>query len=220
MRFRTVGSMGHPYWPLFDLELRTPDLRLRPMREADLVALAGIMPPDLELDPAATRYDMGDEHVSRGIVACQSYWRALGSWHPESWRLIFTVFAGDEMIGLQELEGHDFPTLRTVDSASWLVSAARGRGYGKQMRSGVLALAFGPLEAREAITSAWHDNHASLGVSRSLGYRDNGLSLHKRDDGVDVMTHLRLTRDRWLTGTAHYDVRITGFDPCRALFGL
>jgi RimJ/RimL family protein N-acetyltransferase len=208
------------YWPLFDLELQTPDLRLRPMTETDLVPLAGIMPPDLELDPAATRYDMGDEQISRGIVACQGYWRAFGTWHPEAWRLNFIVFAGAEMIGVQELEGNEFPMLRTVDSSSWLVSGVRGRGYGKQMRGAVLALAFGPLEAREAITSAWHDNHASLGVSRALGYRDNGLSLHKRDDRVDVMTHLRLTRDDWSNGAARDDVRISGFDRCRPLFGL
>jgi len=212
--------MAHPYWPLFDLELTTPDLHLRPMREADLVSVAGIMPADLELDPAATRYAVDDEQVSRGIVPCQHYWKAFGTWHPQAWRLNFTVFAGDEMIGVQELEGNDFPTLRTVDSSSWLVSGVRGRGYGKQMRSAILALAFGPLEAREAITSAWHDNHASLGVSRALGYRDNGLSLHRRDDGVDVMTHLRLTRNDWLTGAARQDTHISGFDQCRALFGL
>jgi RimJ/RimL family protein N-acetyltransferase len=220
MRFRTVGRMGHPYWPLFDLDLRTPNLHLRPISEADLVTIAGILPPDLELEPAATRYDVGDEHVSRGIVACQRYWRAFGTWNPEAWHLSFAVFDGLEMIGVQELESHDFPTLRTVDSASWLVSGVRGRGYGKQMRTAVLALAFGPLGAREAITSAWHDNHASLAVSRALGYRDNGLSLHRRDDSVDVMTHLRLTRDDWLIRTADSDVRIAGFDPCRALFGL
>ena len=30
-----------------------------------------------------------------------------------------------------------------------------------------LRTAFGPLHAPAAITSAWHDNHASLGVSRA-----------------------------------------------------
>jgi len=212
--------MGHPYWPLFDLKLQTQDLHLQPMTEADLVLLGEIMPPDLELDPAACRYDMGDEQTSRGIVACQGYWRAFGTWHPQAWRLNFIVSAGAEMIGVQELEGHDFPTLRTVDSSSWLVSGVRGRGYGKQMRGAVLALAFGPLEACEAITSAWHDNHASLGVSRALGYRENGLSLHKRNDGVDVMTHLRLTRGDWLKDPGRQDVDISGFDACRPLFGL
>jgi hypothetical protein len=32
--------MTHPYWPLFDLRLRTGDLELRPMTEADPAKLA------------------------------------------------------------------------------------------------------------------------------------------------------------------------------------
>jgi RimJ/RimL family protein N-acetyltransferase len=63
--------------------------------------------------------------------------------------------------------GNDFLALRTVDTSSFLIPSAHGRGYGKQMRAAVLALAFGPLHAPAAITSAWHDNHASLGVSRA-----------------------------------------------------
>lgn len=80
----------------------------------------------------------------------------------------------------------------------------------------VLAVAFGPLAAEAAITSAWHDNHASLGVSRALGYRPNGESLHRRGDAVDVMTHLRLRRADW---PGPGDVEIEGFEACRALFG-
>jgi hypothetical protein len=55
------------------------------------------------------------------------------------------------------------------------------------MRRAVLALTFGPLQARAAIAEAWHDNHASQGVSRALGYRPNGESLHRRGDGVDTI---------------------------------
>jgi RimJ/RimL family protein N-acetyltransferase len=67
------------------------------------------------------------------------------------------------------LEGQDFLVRRTVDSSSQLRTDARGRGWGKQMRRAVLALAFGPLGAELAVTSAWHHNRASLGVSRALG---------------------------------------------------
>jgi RimJ/RimL family protein N-acetyltransferase len=69
-----------------------------------------------------------------------------------------------------------------VDSSSFLTGAVRGRGLGKQMRAAVLTLAFGPLGARFAITSAWSDNHASLGVSRALGYVENGETADRRDD--------------------------------------
>ena len=101
-------------------------------------------------------------------------------------------------MGFQELEGNDFLLLRTVDTSSFLIPSVRGRGFGKQMRRAVLALAFGPMEAAAAITSAWHDNHASLGVSRALGYQPNGESLHAREGRSDVMIHLRLRRSDWL----------------------
>src|SRR4029079_19332889 len=121
----------------------------------------------------ATTYDVADARVRRGIVVHQSYWKYYGSWRPEAWRLNFVVHHGGRLIGVQELEGNDFLALRTVDTSSHLVADARGLGLGKAMRAAVLALAFGPLDAEVAITSAWHDNHASLGVSRALGYQPN-----------------------------------------------
>jgi RimJ/RimL family protein N-acetyltransferase len=212
--------MTHRYWPLFGLRLASPDLALRPMAEADLAAIAGLLPDDVEQDPAATTYAIGDDSISRGIVSCQRYWKAYGMWHPGAWRLNFVVSAAGHIIGVQELEGNDFPVLRTVDTSSFLISSARGRGYGKQMRGAVLALAFGPLQARAAITSAWHDNHASLGVSRALGYRPNGESLHARGDAADVMVHMRLQSEDWLARGSAGQFQISGFDPCRPLFGL
>jgi RimJ/RimL family protein N-acetyltransferase len=178
--------MTYEWWPLFDLRLAGPRLTLRPMREADLDLLAGQLPEDLELDPAATRFDHVGERVQRGIVTHQGYWKAYGSWRPQAWRLNFVVTAGagpgGSVIGVQELEGVDnFLVTRTVDTSSYLNKSARGQGYGKEMRRAVLTLAFGPLNARAAITSAWHDNEASLGVSRALGYRPNGESLHERE---------------------------------------
>ena len=98
------------------------------------------------------------------------------------------------------------------------------------MRRAVLTLAFEHLSAEHAITSAWHDNAASLGVSRSLGYTDNGIERHRRDDGsgtrADDMVHLRMTRAQWDTSGASGDsggsngINVEGFDPCRPFFGL
>src|SRR6185295_5583566 len=103
-----------------------------------------------------------------------------------------------------------------VDTSSYLIADVRGQGLGKRMRAAVLALAFGPLEAEAAITSAWHDNHASLGVSRALGYQDNGVSRMQREGGhgVDVLTHLMLSREAWLESGLAGDVQIEGFEPC------
>ena len=212
--------MAHPYWPLLDLRLRIGDLELRPMTEADLLPLAELLPDDVEFDPDATRYLGLSEAVNRRVIGFQHYWKSYGSWRPDRWRLAFCVRADGELVGVQELEAEDFPLLRTVDSASHLVVAARGRGIGQRMRRAVLALAFGPLQAQAAISSAWHDNHASLAVSRTLGYQPNGESRHRRGDGVDTMVHLRLRRSDWLVGAGGAGVVIEGVEPCLPYFGL
>ena len=127
---------------------------LAPLVEADLEELVARLPDDVELDPSATAYEGADPGTRRGTVVHQGYWRGYGTWSPAAWRLDFVVRRGGELLGRQELEGNDFPKLRTVDSSSWLVEAVRGQGIGKRMRRAVLAFAFGPLGAREAVTSA------------------------------------------------------------------
>jgi RimJ/RimL family protein N-acetyltransferase len=177
--------MSDGYWPMFDIHLTTPHLELRHLTEANLGPLAAIIPADAEQDPSSTTYPGLEPVRARGVVAHQDYWRARGNWRPESWALSFGVFRAGELLGYQGLEGDDFATLRTVDSSSFLTKAARGHGFGKQMRAAVLTLAFGALGARFAITSAWNDNHASLGVSRAIGYLDNGVTAHRRGQTLE-----------------------------------
>ncbi|SES14865.1 Protein N-acetyltransferase, RimJ/RimL family [Pedococcus cremeus] len=209
-----------PHWPLHGLSLCTPELELRPVTEADLPGLAVQLSVDLEVDPTATRYDGLSDADNRALALHQGYWRSVGTWRPESWALPFAVRHGDDVVGSQTLEGEDFPRLRTVDSASWLAPEARGRGWGVQARAAILALAFGPLGATAAVTSAWHDNGASLGVSRSLGYQPNGVTTHWRGDRPDEMVHLRLTREQWRDSPWRDRVEVRGFEPCRPFFGL
>ena len=123
----------------------------------------------------------------------------------------YVAFAGTESLPLSGMESPEPPT-------TW--NSARGSGVGKAMRRAVLALAFGPLGARAAVTSAWHDNHGSLGVSRSIGYLPNGESLMARDGGADTLVHLRMTRKEWDATGAAAGVAIDGFEPCRPYFGL
>ncbi|MGZ6793596.1 MAG: hypothetical protein ACXVFV_11625, partial [Mycobacteriales bacterium] len=61
---------------------------------------------------------------------------------------------------------------------------------------------------------AWEDNAASLGVSRSVGYVDNGVDLRPRGDGVGRMQRLLLTDWR-----SPVPVAVTGCDDCLALTG-
>ena len=154
-----------------------------------------------------------------GPITHQQYWHAMGTWSVRDWRLNFGVWLEDRLIGAQELEARDFRRLRTVDTASFLDSDVRGNGHGKAMRTAVLALAFDHLGAEYAVTSAWKDNRSSLGVSRALGYVDNGFDRHRRDDYADDMVHLRLTRDAWKV-RGPYTVRVECLEPCLTFFGV
>ena len=214
--------MDRPFWPLPGLRLRTSDLLLRPTTEADLPDVVATLSADVTSDPGLPRFPELDERARRAVAAHQSYWQSVGAWSVEDWRLDFVVMVGERIIGVQSLEGKDFQVLRTVDSASHLASDARGRGWGKQTRRAVLALAFGPLGAEYAITSAWHHNAASLAVSRAIGYQPNGESRHRSDTGpgADTMVHLRLSRADWEASGQAASVQISGFESCRPLFGL
>jgi RimJ/RimL family protein N-acetyltransferase len=120
---------------------------------------------------------------------------------------------------VQALEGKDFRLRRVVDSYSWLVRDARGQSVGKQMRAAVLELAFRGLGARHAISEAYEDNDASLGVSHALGYKDNGRSVERRDDREETVwsQHVLLAASDW---SAPWPVTIEGLEPCLPLFGL
>ena len=195
-------------WPLPGLRLRHAGLLLRPTTEADLPSVVAALPDDVDLDPTLP--------ADRATAVHQGYWRAMGSWSPDAWVLSLLVLRGDELVGVQTLEGTDFPLLRTVDTASWLVPSARGQGVGKAMRAAVLSLAFGSLGAEAAVTSALASNASSLGVSRSLGYRPNGEHFFRSGDRRDVLVHLRMLRAEW----SGAPVEVDGFEDCRGLFGL
>ena len=63
---------------------------------------------------------------------------------------------------------------RSVASGSYLGLAHQGQGTGKLMRHALLHLAFAGLGAREARSEALAGNDASHGVSRALGYVEDG----------------------------------------------
>jgi RimJ/RimL family protein N-acetyltransferase len=205
-------------WPLHGIRLRTADLDLRVMTEADLPGLCALLPDDLSMNPHATTYAGLDGRANRRAIIAQAYWRALGVWSPDDWALPFVVRSGGEVVGAQWLEGPDWRADRTVDSSSWLVAPARGRGLGKQMRAAVLALAFGPLQADAAVSSAVVDNASSLGVSRALGYRDTHRSVLEHSG--ETLQHVRLERATWERSGQARQVVIAGVSPALPLFGV
>jgi RimJ/RimL family protein N-acetyltransferase len=209
--------MTYADWPIFDIRLRCREVELRPVREADLPELAALEPDDYDLDPRLVMLPGLTERQNRQRLFHQGYWRALGTWSPESWVLHLAVRVGGALAGVQTLEGDDFPELRTVDSASWLTPALRGRGLGVAMRTAALGLAFDHLGALAAVTSATLDNAASLGVSRRIGYQDNGIGFVNSRSGRITLQHLRLPVESWTHGP---EVEVHGAEQCRNLFGI
>jgi RimJ/RimL family protein N-acetyltransferase len=209
-----------PGWPLFGLRLHCRSVRLRAVRQDDLGELAAIRPDDYEHHPRAELFDGLDLRENRRRLSYQEYWRSMGTWSPSSWCLDLVVEVDGERVGVQSLEADGFPVRRTVDSGSWLIPRARGRGHGVAMRMAVLGLAFDHLGAVAAITSALTGNAASLGVSRRIGYQPNGVSLNDSGHGAIELTHLRLLAADWQRSGLGREVTVTGFEPCRPWFGL
>ncbi|MDH2444213.1 GNAT family protein [Amnibacterium sp. CER49] len=204
-------------WPGTGLLLRSPAVELAPMTAELLDALALLLPDDIELDPAVP-LPPGEVRAARREAYRTAVRRDREGFDPDGWKLHLAVrLPTGALAGVQTIEAERFAAERTVDSASWLVPEARGRGIGIRMREAVLALAFGPLAADAAITSAWRDNAASLGVSRHLGYRYERTSRLVTPERDGELVHLRLSRAAWLASGSGQDVLVTGARP--ELFG-
>jgi hypothetical protein len=86
------------------------------------------------------------------------------------------------------------------------------------MRAAVLALAFGTLDARAAISSAVVGNGASLGVSRALGYRVTHRSVLEHSG--EPLQHVRLDRATWDGSGLAREVAVDGVLPALPFFAL
>jgi RimJ/RimL family protein N-acetyltransferase len=208
-------------WPLFDLAVRTPRLELRPPRESDMYALVHLAGEGIH-DPSSMPFlvpwtDLPSPRRERESL--QFYWRCWAEWSAERWRLPLVAVADGVVVGTQDLAADDFVTRRVVETGSWLGAAHQGRGLGKEMRSAVLHLAFVGLDATRALTGAWHDNGASLGVTRALGYEPNGDQVRLRRGRPALELEFKMDRagfDR----IRRSDIVVDNLDPCLPLFGL
>ncbi|MEU4214001.1 GNAT family protein [Actinoplanes sp. NPDC026623] len=209
------------YWPLFGLRLRTPRLELRVPGPDDLqrlaaVAAAGVHAPDRQ--PFVVPWtDVTPLERARNTL--QWHWNTWARWSPREWSLNFVTVADGQVIGTQALDAKDFAVLRQVGTGSWLGREHQGKGYGTEMRAAVLDLAFTGLGAGWATSEAFADNDASYGVSRRLGYVDDGTARHLVRGEAVVGRRLRLDREGWAAART-VDVRIEGLEPCLPMFGL
>ena len=95
----------------------------------------------------------------------------------------------------------------------------QGRGLGTEMRAAVLGLAFDHLGAERARSEAFTDNPASLGVSRRLGYREDGSRTVVVRGRPRQQTRLLLHRADFQAHRPAWTPTVTGLDACRALLG-
>jgi RimJ/RimL family protein N-acetyltransferase len=211
--------MGHPLWPIYDLRLRTDRLELRLPNEDELVELCrvartGIHPPG-EMPFGIAWSVKPSPRFEREFI--QYHWGARATWTPDAWNLELAVFLDGRPIGHQGLFARDFAVMRTVGTGSWLGAPYQGRGIGTEMRGAVLALAFDGLGAEVAESSAFLDNLASAGVSRALGYADNGYGRLAPEGMARETGRFRMIRQAWLA-RPRPAVSIEGLDGCLDLF--
>lgn len=209
-------------WPIFGIRIRTPRLELRPVDNDLAFELADLAARGIH-DPSSTPFgrpwtDVPPDELRRNSV--QYYWHVWADWKVDKWDLPFAVIEKGVVAGVQGLMSEHFPVLRAFETGSWLGKDFQGRGIGKEMRAAVVQFGFDGLRAIDAFTSAYDDNDASLGVTRSLGYEDNGLGIKLRRDQRAEMLAFRMKREDWLK-QRRTDIVIDGLDaPCLEQFGL
>jgi RimJ/RimL family protein N-acetyltransferase len=208
-----------PFWPLFDLVVRTPRLEMRVPREDEFGALIALIEAGIH-DPATMPFTSPFTDVPaprRARESAQFWWRQRAEWSPDKWSYTGAVYVEGQVVGVQGMMSDHFGAMRSVETGSWLGRAFQGQGLGREMRQAVLHLAFEGLGAEVAHSGAFHDNAASLATSRSVGYVDNGETRALRRGTADRILKVRMDRATW-EERRRDDIEITGLDGCLDMF--
>ncbi|GAA2804516.1 GNAT family N-acetyltransferase [Kribbella solani] len=210
-------------YPLFKVRVSTPVLSLHAATDELLDRLSGVVragkmhaEPSPYDDPISFYEPDPDLRVAKWL---RSMWRGRGTVEAEKWRLYFVVMVDGEPIGMQDVWGVEFATFGTVTSFSWLSSDHRGRGYGQEMRTAMLHLAFEGLGAKEATSDAFVDNQGSNAISRNLGYEPNGADWATRQGEPVLLNRWRLTRSTWEKHRRD-DIQLHNIEACHAFLPL
>lgn len=207
-------------WPPYQVTITAGDLELRIVRDddfaefADLV-LSGVHDPEqmpfsfpwTDADPAELPANYAKFH-----------WNNRSNFRPDQFSLEFAVRRNGELVGSQGFATKDFAITRTGETGSWLGRRFHGQGIGTRMRRAICAFAFDELGALEITSGAFTDNPSSLGVSRKIGYRPNGVKRLARRGELAHLQRLVLTPETFIRGDE--EIKITGTEALRRFIGL
>jgi RimJ/RimL family protein N-acetyltransferase len=145
----------------------------------------------------------------------QYHWEQRAAMTPASWTLEMVVRVDGDIVGCQGISTRDFAVTRTGETGSWLGRMHHGRGIGTLMRQAICVLCFDHLGFEEITSGAFADNQPSQGVSRKVGYRENGARRFARKGSLATMVQLVLRPEDLVRPP--YDVEVEGAERFVAL---
>ncbi len=207
-------------WPPYAFTVSCGDLSLRVVRDDDLPELIELVRDGVH-EPERMPFSVPWTRTPPERLPAEYlryHWSARHQVSPQDWQLHCAVRLGGVLVGVQDLRGKDFPVTRAGQTGSWLGRRFHRRGIGTRMRQAVCAFGFDVLGAQELRSSAFVDNPASLGVSRKVGYVEDGTFVVDRE-GVGVTEHRLLLRPEVFVRPAE-PVVVHGAEPLLAFLGL
>jgi len=137
--------VGSAIWPLFELGVSTPRLRLRYVdddlgeRLAELAALGIHDPANMPFSEPWT--DASPPELQRNTV--RYYWRCRAETGCDAWAVNLAAFDHrEQLVGACCLEAQNFRQSRTASTGSWIGRSFQRRGLGREMREAGLHLLF------------------------------------------------------------------------------
>lgn len=208
--------VGHLIWPLADLEVVTPRLTLRHIGDELGVELAHLAADGIH-DPATQPFsepwtDVPSAQLEENTL--RYFWKCRAEKTAEHWDLCLAVVVDDMPVGVCTVHSDGFPTGRTATTGSWLGRRFQRQGLGLEMRQAALHLLFAGFGASHALTRAWHDNAASLGVTQALPYTQTATTHEHRRIHLDTMIEFSMTAERWNT-IKRVDIQLVGISAVR-----
>jgi RimJ/RimL family protein N-acetyltransferase len=206
-------------YPPLGLRICAGPLELRGIGEPEVLALLAVVQRGIH-DPSWTPFavpwtDAPAEDLPLNYL--QWWWGTMAAFGRDAWDLELAVLWEGEVVGVQGVATKDFLTTRTGETGSWLGATHQGQGIGTAMRRAFCAFLFDHLGFEQITSAAFADNAASRGVSRKVGYRENGVIRQVRRGERAESIRLLLTPETFVRGP---EITVEGVAPVRRLIGL